>query len=180
MTSVIDEIAFQTNLLALNAAVEAARAGDAGKGFAVVASEVRTLAQRSSTAAKDIGALLATSSAEVGGGVKLVRSAGAALDEILAASKELSAAVGDIASASQEQATGIEEVSRTTEHLDGSTQRNSVLAEQSLTNARELAGHMIELRDVMATFATGVLTDAAIPRPLRDSRMAAPQLLRAG
>ena len=154
ITSVIDEIAFQTNLLALNAAVEAARAGDAGRGFAVVASEVRALAQRSSAAAKDISALLATSEEEVAGGVKLVRSAGDSLADILTASQSLSAAVAEIAAASGEQATGIEEVSRTTEHLDETTQRNAALAEQSLEAARQLSGQMRGLDAMVAGFVT--------------------------
>lgn len=172
ITSVIDEIAFQTNLLALNAAVEAARAGDAGKGFAVVASEVRALAQRSSTAAKDISALLATSVEEVAGGVKLVRSAGHSLAEILSASQSVSAAVAEIAAASGEQATGIEEVSRTTEHLDETTQRNAALAEQSLGAAHQLSGQMHELDAMVAGFVT-----AEAPRIARHAP--APLLKRA-
>ncbi len=163
ITSVIDEIAFQTNLLALNAAVEAARAGDAGKGFAVVASEVRALAQRSSTAAKDISALLATSEEEVAGGVKLVRSAGQSLAEILTASQSVSAAVQEIAAASGEQATGIEEVSRTTEHLDETTQRNAALAEQSLSAARQLSSQMRDLDTMVAGFVTTAAPRAARP-----------------
>ena len=95
ITSVIDDIAFQTNLLALNAAVEAARAGEAGKGFAVVASEVRTLAQRSSDAAKDITGLINTSTTEVAQGVKLVRSAGDALGKIVDASQKVASTVSE-------------------------------------------------------------------------------------
>ncbi|PZR89953.1 MAG: hypothetical protein DI537_19820 [Stutzerimonas stutzeri] len=154
ITSVIEGIAFQTNLLALNAAVEAARAGDAGKGFAVVASEVRTLAQRSSQAAKDIGGLLATSTAEVESGVRLVRSAGTSLKDILNASQEVASAVAEIAAASQEQASGIDEVSRNAEHLDETTQRNAALAEQSLAEARALSAQMAELSSAMASFVT--------------------------
>ncbi len=103
---VIDDIAFQTNLLALNAAVEAARAGDAGKGFAVVASEVRTLAQRSSDAAKDISALISSSNGEVEEGVKLVRQAGEQLSQILEASQKVASTIAEISAASGEQANG--------------------------------------------------------------------------
>ncbi len=110
IVQVIDDIAFQTNLLALNAAVEAARAGEAGKGFAVVASEVRTLAQRSGSAAKDIFALISKSHAEVGQGVKLVRQAGSALTEILASSRKVAETISDISTATSEQAQGIDEV----------------------------------------------------------------------
>ena len=105
---VIDDIAFQTNLLALNAAVEAARAGDAGKGFAVVASEVRTLAQRSGAAAKDISGLISSSHAEVGEGVKLVHQAGEALTAILESSRKVAGTIADISAAAGEQANGIE------------------------------------------------------------------------
>ena len=107
---VIDEIARQTNLLALNAAVEAARAGDAGRGFAVVATEVRSLAQRSSQAAKDIKALIIDSSGQVRHGVELVNRAGASLGEIVETIKKVAEIVADVANASGEQATGIEQV----------------------------------------------------------------------
>ncbi|MFA6967908.1 methyl-accepting chemotaxis protein, partial [Bosea sp. (in: a-proteobacteria)] len=132
---VIDDIAFQTNLLALNAAVEAARAGDAGKGFAVVASEVRTLAQRSSDAAKDISALISSSNSEVGEGVKLVRQAGDQLEHILAASRKVAATIAEISSASAEQASGVEEMSQAVAHLDEMTQQNAALSEQSAASA---------------------------------------------
>ena len=109
---VIDEIARQTNLLALNAAVEAARAGEAGRGFAVVASEVRSLAQRSSQAAKDIKDLIINSSGQVQEGVELVNRAGTSLNEIVASIKKVADIVSDIATASAEQATGLEQVSK--------------------------------------------------------------------
>ena len=109
---VIDEIARQTNLLALNAAVEAARAGEAGRGFAVVASEVRSLAQRSSQAAKDIKDLIINSSGQVQEGVELVNRAGTSLNEIVASIKKVADIVSDIAAASAEQATGLEQVNK--------------------------------------------------------------------
>src|SRR4029079_13525616 len=109
---VIDEIARQTNLLALNAAVEAARAGDAGRGFAVVASEVRSLAQRSSQAAKDIKDLITNSNIQVKDGVDLVNRAGTSLAEIVASIKTVADIVADIATASAEQATGLEQVNK--------------------------------------------------------------------
>ncbi|PTM41570.1 methyl-accepting chemotaxis protein [Bosea sp. 124] len=151
---VIDEIAFQTNLLALNAAVEAARAGDAGKGFAVVASEVRTLAQRSSEAAKDISALISSSNTEVGEGVKLVRRAGEQLSQILSASEKVAATIAEISAASGEQASGIDEMSQAVAHLDEMTQQNAALSEQSAASAGSLSGKIAQLNDLVAAFKT--------------------------
>ncbi|WP_054140765.1 methyl-accepting chemotaxis protein [Bosea sp. AAP35] len=156
---VIDDIAFQTNLLALNAAVEAARAGDAGKGFAVVASEVRTLAQRSSDAAKDISALISSSNGEVVEGVKLVRQAGEQLNQILSASQRVAATIAEISAASGEQASGIDEMSQAVAHLDEMTQQNAALAEQSAASAGSLSSRIAELNDLVAAFKTG--TDGA-------------------
>ncbi|CAH1662703.1 HAMP domain-containing protein [Hyphomicrobiales bacterium] len=152
---VIDDIAFQTNLLALNAAVEAARAGEAGKGFAVVASEVRTLAQRSGEAAKDISALISSSNTEVGEGVKLVRQAGDQLSRILQASQKVAATIADISAASGEQANGIDEMSQAVAHLDEMTQQNAALAEQSAASANALSGRIGQLNELVATFRTG-------------------------
>jgi methyl-accepting chemotaxis protein len=135
---VIDEIARQTNLLALNAAVEAARAGDAGRGFAVVASEVRTLAQRSSQAAKDIKDLIANSSGQVQQGVELVNKTGSALDEIAAAIKEVAELVSDIAGASLEQSNGVDQVNKALTQMDEVTQRNAALVEENAATAKTL------------------------------------------
>jgi methyl-accepting chemotaxis protein len=135
---VIDEIARQTNLLALNAAVEAARAGDAGRGFAVVASEVRTLAQRSSQAAKDIKDLITNSSGQVRQGVDLVNRTGAALAEIVAAIKEIADLVSEIAGASMEQSNGVDQVNKALTQMDEVTQRNAALVEENAATAKTL------------------------------------------
>jgi methyl-accepting chemotaxis protein len=135
---VIDEIARQTNLLALNAAVEAARAGEAGRGFAVVASEVRSLAQRSAQAAKDIKDLITNSNAQVKDGVELVNRAGAALDEIMASIKIVADIVNDIASASAEQAAGIDQINKALTQMDEATQQNSALVEENAATAKTL------------------------------------------
>ncbi len=136
--SVIDEIARQTNLLALNAAVEAARAGEAGRGFAVVASEVRSLAQHSSQAAKDIAQLITNSSGQVKEGVDLVNQAGSALNEIVESIRTVAASVAEIATASAEQATGLDEVKKTLDQMDELTQRNSALVEENAATAQTL------------------------------------------
>ena len=135
---VIDEIARQTNLLALNAAVEAARAGDAGRGFAVVASEVRSLAQRSSQAAKDIKDLITNSSGQVKEGVDLVNRAGAALSEITESIKQVADIVSDIATASVEQSTGVEQINKALSQMDEVTQQNSALVEENAATAKTL------------------------------------------
>jgi methyl-accepting chemotaxis protein len=135
---VIDEIARQTNLLALNAAVEAARAGEAGRGFAVVASEVRSLAQRSSQAAKDIKDLITNSNNQVIDGVELVNRAGASLGEIVESIKDVATIITDIASASNEQSTGIEQINKALTQMDGVTQQNSALVEENAATARAL------------------------------------------
>jgi len=135
---VIDEIARQTNLLALNAAVEAARAGDAGRGFAVVASEVRSLAQRSSQAAKDIKDLITKSNLQVQEGVQLVNKAGTSLTEIVESIKSVANIVADIANASHEQSTGIEQVNKALTQMDEVTQQNSALVEENAATAKTL------------------------------------------
>ena len=136
--TVIDEIARQTNLLALNAAVEAARAGDAGRGFAVVAAEVRSLAQRSAQAAKDIKALITGSSDEVQEGVALARQAGAALSEVVASVAKAAEVVAEIAKASSEQAGGLTQISSALSQIDEANQQNSALVEESAAAAKTL------------------------------------------
>ena len=136
--SVIDEIARQTNLLALNAAVEAARAGEAGRGFAVVAAEVRSLAQRSAQATKDITDLITNSSDQVRHGVELVNRAGASLNEIVESVRKVADVVANISLASSEQSTGIEHVNVAVAQMDEVTQQNSALVEQNASAAKAL------------------------------------------
>jgi methyl-accepting chemotaxis protein len=148
---VIDEIARQTNLLALNAAVEAARAGEAGRGFAVVASEVRSLAQRSSQAAKDIKDLITNSTTQVQEGVDLVNRAGASLHEIVVSIKKVSDLVADIASAGIEQSSGIEQVNKALTQMDEVTQQNSALVEENAATAKTLE-HQAKAMDERVAF----------------------------
>jgi methyl-accepting chemotaxis protein len=136
--SVIDGIAFQTNILALNAAVEAARAGEQGRGFAVVAAEVRSLAQRSAGAAKEIKGLIGDSVEKVGNGSKLVEQAGKTMDEIVTSVKRVTDIMSEITAASQEQSQGIEQVNQTITQMDEVTQQNAALVEEATAAARSL------------------------------------------
>ncbi|MCC6780322.1 MAG: nitrate- and nitrite sensing domain-containing protein [Hyphomicrobiales bacterium] len=166
---VIDEIARQTNLLALNAAVEAARAGDAGRGFAVVASEVRSLAQRSSQAAKDITGLIVSSNGQVREGVELVNDTGKALAEIVESIKLVAGVVSEIANASTEQATGIEEVNKALTQMDEVTQQNSALVEENAATAKTLEQQALAMDERVAFFqineAGGHTAQGAAKRP---------------
>ncbi len=150
--SVIDGIAFQTNILALNAAVEAARAGEQGRGFAVVAGEVRSLAQRSATAAKEIKQLILASGAKVESGTRLVHDAGAAMEEIISSVQRVSDIIGEITSASTEQSTGIAQVNQSVSDLDQMTQQNAALVEQSAAAAASLKDQAVKLTQSMAIF----------------------------
>ena len=177
---VIDEIARQTNLLALNAAVEAARAGDAGRGFAVVASEVRTLAQRSSQAAKDIKDLITNSNSQVQEGVDLVNKAGTALAEIVGSIKNVAEIVVDIASASSEQASGIDQVNKALAQMDEVTQQNSALVEENAATAKALETQAQAMNERVAFFriapGAGAAAAAAAPAASTAGVATAPKL----
>jgi methyl-accepting chemotaxis protein len=166
---VIDEIAFQTNLLALNAGVEAARAGEAGKGFAVVASEVRALAQRSSEAAKEIKALINTSSEHVGDGVKYVGETGQALKRIVDQVVQINALVTEMAQAAEQQSSGIEQVNSAVGQMDQVTQQNAAMVEESTAASRNLAGETKVLTDLVGFFSVGEEARSA-PRPQATPR----------
>ncbi|MCL6507424.1 MAG: chemotaxis protein, partial [Bryobacteraceae bacterium] len=151
---VIDEIAFQTNLLALNAGVEAARAGDAGRGFAVVAQEVRGLAQRSAEAAKEIKTLIATSTAQVERGVKLVGHTGEALADIVAKVGAIDGLISEIASSSDEQAQGLAQVNVAVNQMDQVTQQNAAMVEEANAAAASLSNESHELTRLVCQFQT--------------------------
>ena len=150
--SVIDGIAFQTNILALNAAVEAARAGEQGRGFAVVAGEVRSLAQRSAEAAKEIKGLIGASMERVEGGSRLVANAGATMTEIVASVQRVSHIIGEITTATSGQSSGIGRVSASMGELDQMTQQNAALVEQSAAAAASLKEQTARLAEVIDTF----------------------------
>jgi methyl-accepting chemotaxis protein len=150
--SVIDGIAFQTNILALNAAVEAARAGEQGRGFAVVASEVRTLAQRSADAAKEIKTLIGRSVEQVGQGTELVDQAGHTMTEIVGSIQRVADIVAEISTASVEQSTGVQQVGEAVGLMDQATQQNAALVEESAASAESLKGQAERLVHAVAVF----------------------------
>jgi methyl-accepting chemotaxis protein len=169
---VIDGIAFQTNILALNAAVEAARAGEQGRGFAVVASEVRSLAQRSAAAAKEIKSLIGDSVDKVGNGTRLVEQAGRTMEDIVASVKRVTDIMAEISAASQEQSQGIEQVNQAITQMDEVTQQNAALVEEASAAARALQEQANALAESVAEFT--LEAEAEAPRGLRARRASAP------
>jgi methyl-accepting chemotaxis protein len=161
--SVIDEIAFQTNLLALNAAVEAARAGEQGRGFAVVASEVRSLAQRSAAAAKEIKVLIKDSVEKVEEGTRLVDESGSTLAGIVNSVKKVSDIIAEIATASSEQSAGIDQVGKAITQLDEVTQQNAALVEEAAAASESMDEQAKNLNVQMGFFDTGNVSSISAP-----------------
>ncbi|QGZ58295.1 methyl-accepting chemotaxis protein [Paraburkholderia acidiphila] len=159
--SVIEGIAFQTNILALNAAVEAARAGEQGRGFAVVAGEVRTLAQRSATAAREIKELISVSVERVNNGTALVDDAGRTMGEIVQSVKRVADLMNEISAASGEQRTGIEQVNQAVTQMDEVTQQNAALVEEASAAAQSMSSQAAALRELVSVFNIGSAGRAA-------------------
>jgi len=163
IVGMIDEIAFQTNLLALNAAVEAARAGDAGRGFAVVAGEVRSLAQRSSQASKEIKTLITKSNGQVKQGVDLVNKAGATLGEIVTSVKQASDIVAEIAAANKEQSASVHELHEAIGQIEQATQQNAALVEESTAAVGSVDNQVQTVTEMIAFFKSDTAAPANLP-----------------
>jgi methyl-accepting chemotaxis protein len=171
---VIDSIAFQTNILALNAAVEAARAGEQGRGFAVVAGEVRSLAQRSAEAAKEIKGLITDSVDRVNAGAQLADDAGKTMVEVVASVNRVSNIIGEIASATGEQSTGIAQVNQAVADLDKVTQQNASLVEESTAASEQLRELAVEMTEAVSVFRLSQQHAAGLPAPKAQAKVAAP------
>jgi methyl-accepting chemotaxis protein len=160
----IEGIAFQTNILALNAAVEAARAGEQGRGFAVVASEVRSLAQRSGTAAKEIKELIGESAAKVEQGASLVAEAGKTMREAMQSVERVTGIMGEIEAAALEQSEGIAQVNKAITQIDEVTQHNAALVEEAAAAAKSLEEQAAVLREAVAVFRLEESEQSAVGR----------------